>query len=172
MVIPKHRRGDRYGDPGVYTGEMRWDLDELAASLKITEEQVRTYFKDGRRSGFLVETRIVNENPALAPAPKNAVFDARDGEDMWEIRTITGNGVSFIPSVDRGGGRKFDPVRFEQKLHDVAGFIVCDVSKFPAVPYWSIPSRVIAKWHYNGVISSGAFSYGKAMKAIKDLYDD
>lgn len=170
MVIPKDRNSNRYNDPDVFTGRMDWNLQELSRALRLTESQTRSYFTDGRRSGFLVENRIINQNKTLTAASKNATYDARDKKDMWEIRTLTARGVSFVPSIDIGGGRSFNKIRFEQKLQDVAGFIVCDISTFPDVPYWSIPSRIIIRWHHHEILKKGKFSYKKAMEQIKKLY--
>ena len=171
MAIPKHRRGDKYEDPCEYNGKMQWDLGELAAAMHLSLEETKAYFRDGRRSGFLVEKRIVKENSELRAAPKNMTHDVQNGDEKWEVRTITDNGISFIPAVNRGGGRRFDETKFEQKLQDVAGFIVCDVSTFPDVAYWSIPSRVIARWHHRNIMSGGGFSYKKGIKLIKELHE-
>ena len=171
MLIRRSGRGSRYGDPDGYRGTLRWDLGRLADVLRLSEDETRDYFRDGRRSGFLVEKGILRDNPGLEAAPENMIYDVQNGDERWEVRTITDNGISFIPAVNRGGGRKFDETKFEQKLQDVAGFIVCDVSTFPDVAYWSIPSRVIARWHHKNIMNSGGFSYKKGIRLIREFHE-
>jgi hypothetical protein len=38
------------------TGVFDWNIDEVAAALKITREDTRAYFTDGRRVSFLLES--------------------------------------------------------------------------------------------------------------------
>ena len=39
-------------------GIFSWDIKEIASALKITEEDVKNYFTDGRRVSFILERRI------------------------------------------------------------------------------------------------------------------
>jgi hypothetical protein len=52
------------------TGIFDWDIDEIAAALKITREDTKAYFTDGRRVSFLLERRIAYEvlKGSLAPS--------------------------------------------------------------------------------------------------------
>ncbi|MDA7943134.1 MAG: hypothetical protein MPJ06_03905 [Nitrosopumilus sp.] len=169
MLIRRNGREAKYRDPKGYRGKLEWDLERLADVLRLSKEEARDYFRDGRRSGFLVEKGILRKNPMLKAAPENMIYDVQNGEERWEVRTITSNGINFRPSVDIGAGRKFNKTRFEQKLQCVTGFIVCDVSTFPVVPYWSILSRIIAEWHHEKTISKGKTSYKKAIRLINGL---
>jgi hypothetical protein len=53
---------------------MTWDADELARALKVTVQDVKEYFTDGRRVSFIIERRLMWGKPR---------FDARS------IRALT-----------------------------------------------------------------------------------
>ncbi len=88
-------------------GIFSWDITEIAKSLKITESDVKLYFKDGRRVSFILERRIAYEfmKAKLSPS-EGAGYDiiASDG-GKWEVRSITRSGVYFCPSYMVGSGR-------------------------------------------------------------------
>jgi hypothetical protein len=61
------------------TGTFEWNIDEIAAALRITREDARAYFTDGRRVSFLLERRIAYEvlEGSLAPS-EGAGYDVLD----------------------------------------------------------------------------------------------
>jgi hypothetical protein len=52
------------------SGVFEWNIAEIATALKITREDARAYFTDGRRVSFLLERRIAFEviEGSLAPS--------------------------------------------------------------------------------------------------------
>ena len=171
MMVSKRRREHGYQDPKKYCGLIWFELWVLAACLKLDLEQTKNLFRDGRYSGHCAEYWIVNDNPGLEHAPRNATCDVYDETGKWEIRTITKHGVRFTPSIDIGGGREINKVRLEQKLQDVQGYILCDITTFPVVRYWSIPSRVIVRWHHRDIMKRGRLGYKKAIRLIGEFHE-
>lgn len=91
-------------------GNLQWDVFVVANALKLSVEDTKKYFTDGRRVSFLMERRICYEilHGRLAPS-EGAGFDVFDSSDnKWEVRSITGGGIYFCPSSMVGKGRKFE----------------------------------------------------------------
>lgn len=129
-------------------GLFQWDVALIAAALKITPEDVRVYFTDGRRVSFLLERRIAYEalNGSLAPS-EGAGYDVLDANGgKWEVRSVSKGGVYFCPSYMVGSGRRFEEQGFLEKLRDIEGYVVSDIEEFPKVPYWLIPAHTVSEW--------------------------
>jgi hypothetical protein len=149
-------------------GILEWNLDLLAESLKIDVESVKTYFQDGRRISFLLERRINNEilGGKLAPS-EGASFDVYDTKGFkWEVRSITHGGTYFGPSKDVGSGRSFSEANLKKKLSEIEGYILCDIVKFPQVPFWKVNSKSVLSWYENGLLGKNAQLARNSLLAI------
>lgn len=149
---------------------LEWDLEKVANSLAITQEEARLYFTDGRRVSFILERRICREivGGKLAPS-EGAGFDLiDDGGLKWEVRSITGGGIYFCPSYMVGSGRKFAEAGFIAKLEEIEGYIVSDVTLFPRIPVWRISGEKVLDWYERGELGAGSkISRAKALTLIK-----
>jgi hypothetical protein len=134
------------------TGYFRFDIDSIADALEISVEDTRRYFTDGRRVSFLIERRVVEAMAGSKLAPSEGagydLIDAHGGH--WEVRSLTKRGIYFCPSYMVGSGRKFDEQGFLEKLTDIEGYVVTEVQRFPVMPYWVIPYRVVERWWGEG----------------------
>lgn len=129
-----------------------WDTAEIARALKISPEDVKEYFTDGRRVSFILERRVAREvlKGKLAPT-EGAGYDIVDSHGgKWEVRSITRGGIYFCPSYMVGSGRRFDKQGFLKKLDEIQGFIVADVEKFPKIPFWIVTSHQVRTWWNQG----------------------
>jgi len=125
-----------------YHGTVNWNLAALSAALQISEDAAQKYFTDGRRISFLLERRLATEvfRGHIASSEK-AGYDLIDEHgNKFEVRSITRTGVYFSPSYMVGFGRRFDKQGLLKKLNSVHGYVLCDISKFPKIPCWSITS--------------------------------
>lgn len=141
---------------GLRKGTLDWNLAEMARAMKITPEDARAYFTDGRRISFILERRIASEvlGGRLAPS-EGAGFDLYDADGgKWEVRSITRGGIYFCPSYMVGSGRSFNEPGFVQKLNDITGYIVSDIELFPQVPYWILPATIVRDWWTTGQLGS------------------
>ena len=130
------------------TGTLSWNLNELAAAMCLTANEVRMYFTDGRRVSFLLERRISREviKGTLA-ASEGAGYDLICPNGLkWEVRSISRGGIYFCPSYMVGSGRSFEEKGFLSKLEEVEGYIVSDIEKFPNVPFWKIGKATVLEW--------------------------
>lgn len=140
-----------------------WDLSELAEAMHLTNEEVLTYFQDGRRISFMLERRIRDElGWQLAPS-EGSGYDLVDLQgSKWEVRSVS-KAIYFCPSYMVGSGRSFQESGFIAKLDAIAGYVCSDIKKFPRVPVWIIPVELIrglytsGKLGSNSSISSAAF---------------
>lgn len=129
-------------------GSLTWDIEEIARALKISGEDVREYFTDGRRVSFILERRIAREvlKGTLAPT-EGAGFDIVDTEGgRWEVRSISRGGIYFCPSYMVGSGRRFVKDGFLSKLSEIKGYIVADIESFPQIPFWIISAKQVLTW--------------------------
>lgn len=138
-------------------GVLQWDLDGIATSLHLTPQETVEYFTDGRRVSFILERRIRREiiGGRLSPS-EGAGFDLIDPHGRkWEVRSITGSGIYFCPSYMVGSGRKFEEGGFLEKLDEVEGYIVSDVTGFPEIPVWKVSVETVRQWYANGALGAG-----------------
>ena len=151
------------------SGLLEWNLTELKDALRITEDDVRTYFTDGRRISFILERRLAREvlQGTLAPS-EGAGFDLIDGEGRkWEVRSISKGGIYFCPSYMVGSGRKFEKGGFLTKLGSIHGYVVSDITAFPRVPYWLIEGTLVRQWWDTGRLGpSTQISRDKALNLV------
>jgi hypothetical protein len=153
-------------------GIFSWDIKEIASALKITEEDVKNYFTDGRRVSFILERRIAKEilNGKLASneGKDYDVLDSRGGK--WEVRSISKDGIYFCPSYMVGSGRNFDEEGFLKKLDEIDGYIIADIESFPNIPFWIISSSEVRMWWENGKIGKTTkISRKKALNLISEI---
>tara|TARA_B100000586_G_scaffold221227_1_gene168263 strand:+ start:827 stop:1300 length:474 start_codon:yes stop_codon:yes gene_type:complete len=134
------------------SGWLTFDLEAISEALHISLEDTRKYFTDGRRVSFLIERRAVESMPGSKLAPsEGSGFDLIDVDGgKWEVRSLTKGGIYFSPSYMVGSGRKFDEFGFLDKLDDVEGYFVTDITRFPEMPYWIIRYETVKQWWHSG----------------------
>ncbi len=129
-----------------------WDIEKIANALKISSDDVKQYFTDGRRISFILERRIAKEffGGKIADS-EGANFDFIDLDGKkWEVRSITKGGVYFCPSYMVGSSRCFEEKGFLDKLYSIEGYILCDITTFPNVPFWIISAETVEQWWRSG----------------------
>lgn len=138
--------------------QLEWDEEELARAFRVATDDVREYLTDGRRVSFIIERRLMWENPGWQLAPsEGAGYDllAPDGA-KWEVRSITRQGVYFNPSNQVGSGRAFNEEGFQAKLGDIEGFILSDIVGFPVVDVFVVPVENVLRWHRENALGANA----------------
>jgi hypothetical protein len=138
-------------------GVLSWNLNEIANSLKLTPNDTRDYFTDGRRVSFVLERRLAFEvlGGTLAPS-EGAGYDLIDANGKkWEVRSITRGGIYFCPSYMVGSGRSFEESGFLSKLKEIEGYVVSDIENFPNIPYWKIPKTLVERWYATNQLGAG-----------------
>jgi len=121
---------------------------EIANALKITRDDVKEYFTDGRRVSFLIEHRLAHEvfGGSLARS-QGAGYDLEDTKrGKWEVRSISRGGIYFCPSYMVGSGRSFNVEGFLEKLSEIDGYVLADIESFPRVPFWILPVFQVRYW--------------------------
>lgn len=138
--------------------QLRWDEEELARAFKVTSKDVREYLTDGRRVSFIIERRLMWEHQGWKLAPsEGAGYDLLDPDGgMWEVRSITRQGVYFNPSNQVGSGRLFNEDGFQAKLSGIKGFILSDIVGFPVVDVFVVPVENVLRWHRGRALGANA----------------
>ena len=137
-------------------GTLKWDLNSIAVSMHLSPAETMEYFTDGRRVSFVLERRICQEIIVGRLSPnEGAGFDLIDAQGQkWEVRSITRQGIYFCPSYMVGSGRKFDEGGFFEKLDEIEGYVVGDVTKFPEIPVWKFSAEAVRLWYKEGALGS------------------
>ena len=154
------------------SGWLTFDLEAISDALHISVEDTRKYFTDGRRVSFLIERRAVESMPGSKLAPsEGSGFDLIDADGgNWEVRSLTKGGIYFCPSYMVGSGRKFDESGFLDKLDDVEGYFVTDITRFPEMPYWIIPYETVKQWWHSGDLGKNSkIPRTKFLSLVNDL---
>jgi len=129
----------------------KWDVNALSKSLHLTNEEVREYFKDGRRCSFLIERKLRIYMKAEIAETEGKSYDLIDeNNNKWEVRSLTNNGVYFCPSTMVGSSRKFDEKGFLRKLKVVVGYKIANIQTFPNVKVYSVSSEQVLAWYKIG----------------------
>ena len=93
---------------------------------------------------------------SLAPS-EGAGWDVQDAEgNKWEVRSISKRGIYFCPSYMVGSGRTFNEPGFLQKLDDISGYAVSDISQFPRIPVWVVPVTAVRAWWAAGQLGGSS----------------
>lgn len=138
-----------------YTKIYDFDLSNSIKFGKIKNEDIYEIFKDGRITGLLAEYFIESEFSNI-----NRVRNANSSLDVindkglkCEIKVFTKNGVSFLPSNQKGEGRKFDKEKYHLRVQNIDYFIIVDISQLPVMKIASIKSSAVLKANLRGVKS-------------------
>lgn len=152
------------------SGTLTWDIEAMAKAMILTPGEVREYFTDGRRVSFILERRLSRDviKGRLAPS-EGAGYDLLDAEGgKWEVRTIPKGGIYFCPSYMVGSSRSFNAEGFLAKLEEVRGYILCDIVRFPEIPWWIIPVVHVRRWWDLGKLgTTSKISRTKALDLIR-----
>jgi len=131
-----------------------WKAQEIADAFEVSLEEVRIYLTDGRKASFMVERKIqrMHQGWQLAHS-EGAGYDLIDPNGgLWEVRSITRNGVYFCSSRDVGSGRSFKEDLFYEKIDLVEGWILADIECFPEVKVYKVDSGNVQKWYEDKLI--------------------
>lgn len=154
-----------FSNGGLFT----FDVKLLAEGMRLTEEEVRSYFTDGRRISFVLERRIAREilQGKIAKSEGDA-WDVIDSQgDYWEVRSLTKK-LYFCPSYMVGKGRKFDEDGFLEKLSQIRGYVISDVTLFPNIPVWMVEASEVLEWYQDGELGAGTHTArAKVLKLIR-----
>lgn len=150
-------------------GWFEFDIEAIAVALGISEDDTEAYFTDGRRVSFLIERRHRDAMPgSTLAASEGAGYDLVDQDGgHWEVRSLTASGIYFCPSYMVGSGRSFDEDGFLEKLDDIEGYFVTDITQFPDMPYWRITAEEVEEWWNDGTLGTTTkISYNKACELL------
>ncbi len=141
--------------------------------MHLTEEDVQLYFTDGRRVSFLLERRIAYEllNGTLAPSEGAGwdVCDAQGGNGRFVV-SLKGGSI-FCPSYMVGSGRSFEEAGFLRKLDEASGYVISDITAFPRIPVWTVPTATVRSWWLSGRLdTSTKVSRENALRLIETAH--
>lgn len=141
----------------LYADVMQWDMDKISAAFSLSQEDVFEYFTNARAVSFIIERRLAK---SIRPegqlvAAHGGGFNFRDiSGGLWEIRSLSKNGLYFCPSHMMGSGRSFNEQKFITRLNEIKGFVISDIVRFPTVPFFMIDSATIKDLYWHGQLGN------------------
>jgi hypothetical protein len=140
-----------------------WDLAKLSEALGLPAVETKAFFIDGRRGGFLLEGVVRDYLKGALANKTEAPYDVLDSAGgRWEVRALTVRGIRFNPSNQQGAGRMYNELTFLAKVAGVIGYYIADLTHFPDVPFYRVPSSAVLTWHRSGALHSAHMTYLQA----------
>ena len=124
----------------------------------LSPEMCIEIFKDGRPFSHFIE-KWIEQNYPLKHVKGCKSYDFRDINNdniLYDEKTFTSRGCTFLPSNMIGVGRKFDKEIFEEKSKNLIYCIVSN-NNFPNIMVKFVRGSDLLKKYPNGVISSKNF---------------
>jgi hypothetical protein len=125
------------------------DVAALMTLLGTTDrDDARQWFRDGRNSSAMITLRLCKAlGGVLAPRDQPGFDFSIDGL-RWESRNLTERGLSFEQQKHHGAGRSGSThYEWTARLDALTGgFVVADITQFPSVPYWCLPTTAVRRW--------------------------
>jgi len=153
-------------------GRLSFDEAKVAEGLGLSVDDVRAYFRDGRRAqpvrtspgtaggrrrswaGGRCLTFAPGEKPPFRSLASGGLVVERPAR--FDVRVVVRE-LSFAPSWMKGTGRSFDPEAFRRYYeNERMGVFVVDVLAWPLCPYWRVPSHAIFEWAEKGLLGATA----------------
>jgi len=142
-----------------------FDLSNNIAFGNIQKEFLYEIFRDGRITGLLAEYFIESEFDNMNRVRNaNSYLDLIDDKGKkFEVKCFTTRGVSFLPSNQKGQGRKFNAEDYLARLQNVDYFIVVNISQLPKVEILTFNSNFIVKQNIKSIGN---------VKKLEELYQN
>ena len=140
-----------------------FDLSEKITFGSIAKDSLYEIFRDGRITGLLAEYFIESEFSNMNRVRNNnSYLDLIDDKGKkFEVKCFTARGVSFLPSNQKGQGRKFNANDYRARLLNIDYFIVVNISQLPQV-------KILTFFSYF-IVEQNIKSIGNAKK-LEELY--
>ena len=120
----------------------------------IPKERLPAFFQDGRVASFFLEEQLQYWFPELTRIEGNLDHDHVDREGReYDAKNFTKHGMGFMPSKQRGSGRKFNKEAAHVKA-DKLCYICCDIVEFPAVRVKFVDGKDLVKKYPNCSVGS------------------
>lgn len=151
---------------------LKFNLQALTDAFGMEEQDVISYFNDGRKASFIIENRLVRDyTGGKRSDSEGSGWDIEDRNgNKWEVRSLTNSGVYFCPSSMVGSGRKFDEDGFLAKLDNVSGYLITDITQFPNVPVYRVSSEQVKGWYAENKLGAGTkVSYKNAIDKLNKI---
>ena len=114
----------------------------------IKKQVIYERLTDGRIAGLLGEdfANAIYNNVTKSPS-ENEGHDLQDTRGrLYEVRSVTKNGVKLIPSAQIGSGRKYDKTAHQAKIDSLYAFVFMDVRNSPILTFVGIEAEQL-RWN-------------------------
>ena len=131
-----------------------FEIDNIAFG-DVPKDRLPIFFQDGRVASFFLEEQLQYWFPELTRIEGNLDHDHVDREGReYDAKSFTKHGMGFMPSKQRGVGRKFDAAAAHSKAEELC-YICCDIVEFPMVRIKFIDGKVLVKEYPKCAVPKG-----------------
>ena len=157
--------------------EAVFSLEEIAAALKLTPEDVTSKFRDPRITSWFAEIwgerlfgykRHVSSNH---PGSDGAVAMGDIGRFDISVRCFNTNGIKFQKSKFIGSGRSATQDDLIESVESVERYVLVDLRLFPLLSFYPIDSKALLKLIRLGKLTTTGISQARFDRWIAESFD-
>lgn len=114
----------------------------------IDQNIIHHMFKDGRITGLLIEHWFNHAYRNVTRSGDEATpFDLYlrcKGQTLhYQSKVSNGKPFDLAPSYMKGKGRKYNEAEMRRAVSSIDGYVLTDLSLFPALTIWTVPAALI-----------------------------
>ncbi len=131
---------------------LAWDRSLVADALGMNHDALNSFIADGRCMNKIVQASLITDlNADTRAVTGGAQILVLENGREYVVRCLTKHsGVSFMPSYMKGHGRSYKAPAFRDWLGDFDGFLVPNITDWPAVDVYQLSAREVLQLFDNG----------------------
>ena len=154
-----------------------FSLDDIAAALKLTPDDVVRKFRDPRITSWFAEiwgerlfgyTKHANANH---PGSDGAIALGTLGRFDISVRCFNTNGIKFQKSKFIGSGRKATQEDLIESIESVERYVLVDLRQFPVLTFYPIDSKALLRLIRNGKLTPNGIGSARFDLWINEVFD-
>jgi hypothetical protein len=157
--------------------EAEFSLEEIAAALKLTPEDVTAKFRDPRITSWFAEIwgeRLFGYKKHMSSnhAGSDGAIQMGDiGRFDISVRCFNNNGIKFQKSKFIGSGRKATPDDLIESIESVERYVLVDLRRFPLLSFYPIDSKALLRLIRNGKLTTSGIGQSRFDQWVTDSFD-
>jgi hypothetical protein len=163
--------------PRLFVGRMKFDLEAIAAALRIDQQEVIDAFGDGRGAWPFSEYwgkslyRFVKHLNTNTPLSDGIVALRQLGDFRISVKALSANGVKFQQSKDVGFGRTSTKEGLLASLEACDRVIVVDITQFPEVEFLPLETTRLVSAVHNGLLTVNGWKRTTVHSWMNSIYE-
>jgi hypothetical protein len=157
--------------------EAEFSLQDIAAALKLTPDDVARKYRDPRIVSWFAEIwgerlfgykKHVNSNH---PGSDGAIHLGAMGRFDISVRCFNTNGIKFQKSKFIGSGRKATQEDLIESIESVERYVLVDLRQFPVLRFFPIDSKALLRLIRHGKLTTSGIGSNRFDVWVSDVFD-